>query len=80
MAGVVGFGAILLFTQFVTVGLLVLTTGGGAIAGYLARARQEYLGRKDKKAQRSLGNARSSGIRPAKLAAPPVEGLYKNGS
>jgi hypothetical protein len=31
----------MLFTQFITVGLLTLTAGGGAAAGYLLRIRQE---------------------------------------
>ena len=39
-----GFGVIMLMTQFVTLGLLSLTTAGGAIGGYLARSRREQLG------------------------------------
>ncbi len=40
-AGVAGLGVLMLFTQFITVGLLTLTAGGGAAAGYLLRIRQE---------------------------------------
>jgi len=39
-------GGILLVTQFVTVGFLTLSTAGGALLGYVVRARQEYLGRR----------------------------------
>jgi len=34
-------GGIMLFTQFMTTGLLVLGTAGGGLAGYLTRMRQE---------------------------------------
>lgn len=40
-AGVAGVGALLLFTQFMTVGLLALSSAGGAAFGYFARLRQE---------------------------------------
>jgi|GEM_PF-607434 len=36
-----GVGVVLLLTQFVTVGLLTLTTAGGLMLGYGARARQD---------------------------------------
>jgi len=36
-----GFGMIMLFSQMVTLGLLTLTTAGGAVGGYLARARRD---------------------------------------
>jgi predicted phage tail protein len=36
-------GALMLYTQFVTFGLLLLTTAGGGLAGYLARGRQMKL-------------------------------------
>ena len=38
--GALAFGAVMLYSQFVTLGLLVLTTAGGGLAGYLARGRQ----------------------------------------
>lgn len=40
-SGVIGFGALLLLTQFLTLGILVLTTSGGALAGYLYRGKRE---------------------------------------
>jgi len=48
-AGALIFGGIMLYTQFVTFGLLVLTTAGGGLAGYLARGRQIALARKKEK-------------------------------
>ena len=36
-----GFGVMMLLTQFVTLGLLTLTTAGGAVGGYLVRSRKE---------------------------------------
>ncbi len=41
IAGVASAGVLMLFTQFVTVELLVLATASGAAAGYVLRARQE---------------------------------------
>ena len=46
--GVIAAGTLMVFTQFITLGLLLLATGGGALAGYLARARQERLSRKNR--------------------------------
>jgi len=39
--GVAAIGALMLFTQFVTAGLLILSTTGGGMVGYLIRRRQE---------------------------------------
>ena len=36
-----GFGVMMLLSQFVTLGLLTLTTAGGAVGGYLVRSRKE---------------------------------------
>ncbi len=41
-----GAGAAMLFTQFVTIGMMVLVGSGSGLIGYLARARQERLARK----------------------------------
>ncbi len=51
-AGALLFGGIMLYTQFVTFGLLVLTTAGGGLAGYLAKGRQIALVRKKEKNKR----------------------------
>lgn len=40
-AAAIGAGALLLLTQFLTIGLLLLTSSGGAFAGYLYRGRKE---------------------------------------
>jgi len=37
----IGFGSLLIIGQMVTLGLLILTTTGGGLAGYLLRGRQE---------------------------------------
>ncbi len=44
--GALAFGAVMLYSQFVTFGLLILTTAGGSLAGYLARGRQIALAKK----------------------------------
>jgi len=44
-----GFGVVMLMSQFFTLGLLSLTTAGGAIGGYLARTRREQLDSPDYK-------------------------------
>ncbi|MGF1642098.1 MAG: hypothetical protein ACFCUJ_00530 [Thiotrichales bacterium] len=41
LAGVAGAGVLMLFTQFITVGLLTLAGTGGVAVGYLIRTRQE---------------------------------------
>lgn len=43
LGGAAGLGVVLLVTQFVTLGLLTLTTAGGAALGYGGRARQDRL-------------------------------------
>ena len=45
-AGIIGAGVLMMFTQFMTLGILTLATGGGALAGYLTRLRQELPTRK----------------------------------
>ena len=42
LAAAVGFGALMLLTEMLTLGLITMTTAGGALGGYL------YRGRKDK--------------------------------
>lgn len=44
IGGAVSAGLVLLMTQMVTLGLLTLTTAGGAALGYGVRARQDRLG------------------------------------
>ena len=47
LTGIAGLGVLLLFTQFMTLGLLAVSATGGALLGYGIRARQyPALGRK----------------------------------
>jgi hypothetical protein len=39
-AGALAVGAVMLYSQFVTFGLLIMTTAGGGLAGYLIRGKQ----------------------------------------
>ena len=41
LAGVMGLGALMLLTQFLTLGIVTLTTAGGALGGYLYRGKRE---------------------------------------
>lgn len=47
-AGVLALGGILAFTQFFTFGLLLMTTAGGALGGYLLHSRQLLFSRKQR--------------------------------
>jgi len=40
-AAAIGVGGLLLLTQFLTIGLLLVSTSGGALAGYLYKARRQ---------------------------------------
>jgi Flp pilus assembly protein TadB len=42
-AAAAGAGGLMIFTQLVTVGMMVLIASGSGLAGYLARARQERI-------------------------------------
>ncbi len=42
LAGAMGFGALMLLTEMITLGIMTITTAGGALSGYL------YRGQKDK--------------------------------
>jgi len=44
LGGAAGVGVVMVLAQFVTLGLLTLTTAGGAALGYGLRARQDRLG------------------------------------
>jgi hypothetical protein len=55
MTGIAGLGVILLFTQFMTLGLLAVSATGGALLGYGIRARQHpAIGRSPDAARGSL--------------------------
>lgn len=46
LVGIVAAGLLMIFTQFLTLGLLTLAVGGGALGGYLLRVRQEVTSRR----------------------------------
>lgn len=58
--GTLGAGVLMLFTELLTLGFLTLATAGGTLAGYLIRARQDFIARKRHSAQTSLYEARAS--------------------
>lgn len=41
VTGAIGLGGLLILTQFVTLGAMILTTAGGTLGGYLLRYKQE---------------------------------------
>ncbi|HYQ73453.1 MAG TPA: hypothetical protein VET88_16205 [Gammaproteobacteria bacterium] len=77
MTGIAGLGVMLLFTQFMTLGLLAVSATGGALLGYGLRARQyPALGRSQDADAGSLpGN---TGLRERVL--PPETVASKGGS
>ena len=46
VTGLVILGGVLLYSQFITFGSMLLTAGGGCLLGYLAHAKQENLFRR----------------------------------
>ncbi len=40
VSGAVGFGVLMMFTQFASLGLLLLSTAGGTLGGYILRSKQ----------------------------------------
>lgn len=73
VAGVVGIGGLMLFTQFMTLGLLTLTAAGGALAGYAVRMRQDLASR-----DRQLALTSGPGTRRQITRASPPPGPPKS--
>ncbi|WP_446009652.1 hypothetical protein [Candidatus Electrothrix sp.] len=48
VVGLVLLGGVLLYSQFIAFGSMLLTAGGGGLLGYLARAKQESLFQRSK--------------------------------
>lgn len=71
LAAVLGIGGIMLFTQFMTFGLLLLSAAGGAAAGYGWRLRQERQTRESNPASQlarsSAGVPKALGRRVGRL-------------
>ena len=71
VGGVVGLGTVMLFSQFMTIGLLTLSTAGGAALGYGVRARQERLGQGKR---RLLGGEKRVEVIDATPSVPALKG------
>ncbi len=71
VVGLFGMGLFMMFTQFMTLGVVLLTTGGGALAGYLFRLRQEPGGTGAAATLSDIGLRRFGRIRVKALAAAP---------
>jgi len=69
-AGVAGVGGVLILTQFMSLGLLMLTTAGGALGGYMLRVRQEKS--KLQLPHRDQDNMRIINAKPAKPKQLPA--------
>jgi Flp pilus assembly protein TadB len=80
LGGAAGVGVFMVLTQFVTLGLLTLTTAGGAALGYGLRARQERLGfggrllPRGDKAVKVIESKTSAGAIEAREMAPKTTG------
>ena len=76
MTGIAGLGVLLLFTQFMTLGLLAVSAAGGALLGYGARARQHpVIGQAPADAVGSL--PRKPATQGRVLAGDKVAGTHK---
>lgn len=71
--GAVGVGVGLLSLQFITIGLLTLLTAGGALSGYVVRARQNALTDKRKAAKEPMAQQKPTALIEGKTSesAPP---------
>ncbi len=67
-------GGVMLFSQLVTVGMMVLVASGSGLAGYLARARHERLSRK----QRLSADEYKALERQAMLLPESEESAHRN--
>lgn len=54
VVGMMGIAGVLLYVELFTLALVTLTTVGGALAGYVARVRQETLALRREKAEKAL--------------------------
>jgi Flp pilus assembly protein TadB len=73
-AGAAGLGGLLILTQFMSLGLLTLTTVGGALGGYLLRIRQEkgklHLPRKGQDTPRIINATSNKTKQPTRIEPP----------
>lgn len=71
VVGAVGIGAVLLFSQFVTLGLAALAAVGGSMVGYKVRSYQEQRGANSMSSQGG-SDLKMLGDPPAVNSLPPV--------
>jgi len=75
VAGMAGLGTLLLLTQFMSLGILLMSSSGGALAGYLLRMRHEARRKQalptDVDTQNLLGN-NQAGIVPRLIAGTRI--------
>ncbi len=64
--GIVAAGSLMIFSQLLTLGLLTLAVGGGALGGYLMRVRQEVASRHKEAVAISDGRKPVIEIQPVK--------------
>jgi hypothetical protein len=69
-AGMGGIGLLLILTQFLSLGIVLLSSSGGALAGYLLRIRQET--------QRRRSAAEPEAAAPKIIGAPDNPRLIRN--
>ncbi len=71
--GALSVGVGLLSLQFITIGLLTLLTVGGALTGYVVRARQDFLTNKGKAAKETIVRRKPAALIEGKApdSAPP---------
>jgi hypothetical protein len=75
VTGAVGAGIIMLFTELLTMGLLTLSTAGGALVGYGARARQDRIS----KSKRSIEAAAGEQASPRTIEAEQIPRIPASG-
>lgn len=54
VVGLIGIAGVMIYIELITLGLLTLTTAGGALAGYVARARQDSKAMRNRAAEAAL--------------------------
>ncbi len=80
VAGLATLGVALVFTQFMTLGVLALSLGGGALIGYAVRTRQNRLPGKRKPSADNPAERAPEPEEPAILLPPAQQRQGKNPS
>jgi hypothetical protein len=78
--GILGIAATMLYIELITVGLVVLATGGGALVGYAARARQDFLANKRRAAEAALAQPYQGRLIDGQAVREPKQQARKRGS